>query len=123
LPQELQGPALEGLVYQHLQAWIDYSGNSMRLYFWRTKAGNEVDFILYGEQGFFALEVKNSSIIHSKDLHGLKAFTEDYPEATPVLLYRGKDNLKQNGILCMPVHEFLINLFPKKPLPVQSRLL
>jgi len=115
-PEEIAGSALEGLVLQHLKAWIEYSGNNLEISFWRTKSGNEVDFILYGENGFHAIEIKNAGNIRGKDLHGLKAFIEDYPEASPVLLYRGKDKLKIGNILCLPVEEFLRQLVPGKPL-------
>ena len=50
-----------------------------KIYFWRTKSGNEVDFIIYGENNFYAIEVKNSNKIRSKDLNGLKYFINDYP--------------------------------------------
>ena len=115
-PEDLLGQALEGLVYQHLQAWIDYSGLDMRLFFWRTRAGSEVDFIVYGGDCFWAIEVKNSSSIRRSDLGPLKTFFEDYPESIPIFLYRGKEVTKQNGILCIPVEIFLKKLDPtKKP--------
>jgi len=62
-------------------------GDTHALSFWRSKSGNEVDFVVYGEDTFCAMEVKNSSNIHSKMLKGLLAFKEDYPEAQPLLLY------------------------------------
>jgi len=115
-PEDLLGQALEGLVYQHLQAWIDYSGFDMRLFFWRTRAGSEVDFIVYGGDCFWAIEVKNSATIRRSDLVPLKTFFEDYPESIPIFLYRGKEVTKQNGILCIPVDIFLKKLDPtKKP--------
>ena len=52
-PGEIDGPALEGLVAQHIRAWIDYSQSSSKLYYWRTKAGTEVDFIIYAKEGFW----------------------------------------------------------------------
>ena len=58
--EEIHGQALEGLVAQHLRAWISYRNRKNSLYFWRTKAGNEVDFIIYGEDGLCAIEVKTS---------------------------------------------------------------
>jgi predicted AAA+ superfamily ATPase len=109
-PEEMEGAALEGLVAQHLRAWIDYSFSSCKLYYWRTKAGSEVDFIVYGEEGFWAFEVKNSKKIHPVDLRGLKAFAQDYPECAPVLLYRGHETLKIDNITCLPCEEFLENL-------------
>lgn len=113
-PAEIDGAALEGLVAQHLRAWIAYGGDHCDLYFWRTKSGNEVDFIVYGEDTFFALEVKNASRINSKSLTGLLAFKEDYPQAQVCLLYRGKERIKIRGILCLPCDEFLKNLIPRQ---------
>jgi len=115
-PQEIDGAALEGLIAQHLRAWISYSGNLCNLYFWRTKSGNEVDFILYGKDNFYAIEVKNSAKIHPKSVNGLIAFKEDYPDAQTCLLYRGTERIKIKNVLCMPCEEFLLNLYPKKPI-------
>jgi predicted AAA+ superfamily ATPase len=113
-PAEIDGAALEGLVAQHLRAWISYSGDRCDLYFWRTKSGNEVDFVVYGEDTFFALEVKNASKLNKKSLTGLLAFKEDYPEAQVCLLYRGKERIKIKGILCVPCAEFLKKLIPRQ---------
>ncbi len=113
-PSEIDGMALEGLVLQHLRAWSDYSTDTVDLFFWRTLSGTEVDFILYGEKHFVAIEVKNSTKIFSQDLKGLKAFIYDYPEATPLLLYRGKDKIVKDGIMCLPVTDFLLELIPNK---------
>ncbi len=92
----ISGLALEGLVAQHLRAWNDYQASNYDLYYWRTRFGVEVDFILYGPKGFWAIEVKNNHQVFSKDLTGLRAFCKDYPEATPLLLYRGKERFKKN---------------------------
>ena len=110
-PEELDGLTLEGLVYQHLNAWCDYT-KGHKLFFWRTPGGTEVDFVVYGETTFFAVEVKNSRSISRKDVRGLKAFCSDYPESTAVLLYRGKERLMINEILCVPCEEFLADLQP-----------
>ena len=115
-PQEIDGAALEGLVAQHLRAWNFYRGASCNLYFWRTKSGNEVDFVVYGKDSFCAIEVKNTARIQSKMLKGLVAFKEDYPEAQVCFLYRGKERLKIKNILCLPCEEFLMNLKPDKPI-------
>ena len=113
-PQEIDGGALEGLIAQHLRAWIGYGNTSCRLHYWRTRAGLEVDFVLYGEDTFVGIEVKNSARIHKKMLKGLKAFREDYPEAQLLLVYRGNERLVLNGILCLPCEEFLRGLVPGK---------
>jgi len=72
----------------------------------------EIDFIIYGENNFWAIEVKNSSVIHPHDLRGLREFCHDYPEAKPLLLYRGKEQLQKGNILCVPVTDFLKQLKP-----------
>jgi predicted AAA+ superfamily ATPase len=115
-PQEIEGAALEGLVAQHLRAWIAYSGDQSTLFFWRTKSGTEVDFVVYGKDVFCALEVKNTAKINPKMLQGLLAFKEDYPEAQILFLYRGRERLKIKEVLCLPVQEFLLNLEPEKRL-------
>jgi predicted AAA+ superfamily ATPase len=113
--QEMEGPALEGLVLQHLRAWSHYTKGRHDLYFWRTKAGLEVDFIIYGEESFWAIEVKNSRIVSPKDVRGLLHFIEDYPEAKPLLIYRGP-RMKYKNILCLPVEQFLKQLQPNCPI-------
>lgn len=108
----INGTALETLIMQHLRAWLSYSKKDGELYFWKTRYGLEVDFIIYGEIGFYALEVKKSNRIRPEDLRSFKAFQKDYPEAKCILLYLGKERLMKNKILCMPVEEFLLNLVP-----------
>ena len=113
-PQEIDGAGLEGLVAQHLRAWIAYSTKICNLFYWRTKSGVEVDFVLYGQDIFFAMEVKNSNKINSKMLKGLTAFQKDYPEAKTLLLYRGNERLLINNTLCLPCEEFLRELIPNQ---------
>ena len=117
--EEIGGAALEGFVAQHLQSWLAYrKGNDAKLYYWRTKSGNEVDFVVYGENVFAAIEVKNSKQIFSKDVKSLKTFKEDYPEATVFLSYRGCERVLMDGVLCIPCQDFLQTLHPHKPFPV-----
>ena len=114
-PHEIDGIALENLIMQHLTAWNAYSGNGSKLFYWRTKSGVEVDFVVYGENTLMAIEVKNSNIIKQADLKGLRAFKQDYPEADCLFLYRGTEKLLKNGVLCMPAHLFLQDLVPGFP--------
>ena len=106
---EIAGPALEGLVGQHLRAFIDYAIPDVRLYYWRSLAGNEVDFILYGGKTFTAIEVKNARVLRPVDYNGLISFGDDYPEASLIMLYRGNIMMKHKNILVLPVETFLKN--------------
>ena len=102
---------------QHLTAWIAYSHRDDRLSFWRTRAGSEVDFVLYGESGLFAIEVKSGATLQPRDFSGLRAFAADYPAATPVLLYRGPRPTHERGVLCLPCEPFLHMLTPEQSFP------
>lgn len=113
-PSEMEGPALEGLVAQHLRAWCAYSKDSSSLHYWQTRSGTEVDFVVYGREGLQAVEVKNSSRVRPEDLRGLRAWGEEYPESERWLLYRGRDRLKKDGVRCVPVGDFLNLLKPGK---------
>jgi len=113
-PAEIDGQAVEGLVLQHLMAWNDYGGSRHKIYFWRTKSGVEIDFIVYGETEFWAIEVKNSNKIDTRELKALNAFKEDYPEAKLLFLYRGIETLKKDDIVCIPIELFLKQLTPNK---------
>lgn len=111
-PDEIAGAALEGLVAQHLRAWIDYGDGRTTLHFWRTKSGNEVDFVVYGADDLCAIEVKNTRRAKAADLRGLRAFRTDYPIARVALLHRGDERLVIDDIPCVPVEAFLRSLRP-----------
>jgi predicted AAA+ superfamily ATPase len=119
-PEEIDGAALEGLVAQHLRAWLAYRGEDATLSFWRTRSGVEVDFVVYGPAGFWALEVKNTGRVRPQDLSGLMAFGEDYPQAERILLYRGTTRERHDGIWIVPVEEFLRGLRPDQMLPAAA---
>ena len=115
-PEEMEGQALEGLVAQHLRAWAAYSRHDARVCFWRTRAGAEVDFVVYGETGLQAFEVKNAARVHSRDLRALRAFREDWPEAETAMLHRGPERLRIDGVWCLPVQDFLRRMAPDRGL-------
>ena len=115
--EEIDGAALEGLVAQHLRAWSSYRDEPAGLYYWRTKSGSEVDFVVYGADVFAAVEVKRARQVHHTDLRALRAFREDYPQATVSLLYLGQERLEIDGIVCMPCEDFLKQLHPQAAWP------
>jgi predicted AAA+ superfamily ATPase len=110
---------------QHLRAWCDYSGGNHHLHYWQTRSKVEIDFVVYGENGFHALEVKNSVRVRPEDLRGLKKFGEDFPESRRWMLYRGNERLLIDDILCLPCEEFLLDLKPDifpQFLPLENHL-
>ncbi len=92
---------------------MDYSDTDDTLYYWRTRSGVEVDFVIYGPGGIRAIEVKNARRLQPGNVNGLKAFRNDYPEAKAYLLYRGEDRLRRDGVLCLPCEKFLKSMRPR----------
>lgn len=115
-PEEIGGAALEGLVAQHLRAWIAYSDGDHQLHYWRTRSGAEVDFVVYGTDTLVAIEVKLAREVYNADIRHLHTFLDDYPQATAILLYCGKERLKLGDVTCIPCEEFLRSLVPGSPL-------
>lgn len=109
-PDEAAGVALETLFLQSLMAINDYYNLGYSIYFWRTIAGDEVDFILYGPRGLHAFEIKKSAHLPGKSLKGLKAFKSDYPEAKLWIIFMGVQKEYYDGITALPFEETLRNL-------------
>jgi len=112
-PEEIAGAALEGLVAQHLRAWNAYRNDSYEIFFWRSRGGLEVDFVLYGKSGIHAIEVKNTNRVRPEDLRSLREFRQDYSKSQTIFLYRGKDKLLLDHVLCIPCELFLKALSPQ----------
>ena len=88
--EDIEGPAVETLVLQELRATIDNLDLGYDLFYWRTRDQKEVDFVLYGERGLVAIEVKRSATFRDRDLADLRLFATDYPAARCLLLYGGE---------------------------------
>jgi len=65
-----------------------------------------VDFILYGEKTFFAIEVTGANRVREGDVSGLKAFLKEYPQANAFLLYGGDERYYEDKINFIPLKEF-----------------
>jgi predicted AAA+ superfamily ATPase len=110
--EEIEGPAIETLVFQELRAMNDLLGSGYDLYYWRTQDGLEVDFVLYGESGLKAIEVKRGSRVRPDDLAPLRAFLDDYPAAEATLVYAGQKESMDRGIEIVSLEGFLRRLPP-----------
>ena len=106
-PEEIDGAALETLVFHELRAAIAYRSLKLELFFWRTAAGAEVDFVAYGGDGLYAIEVKRSRTVRHADLSGLRQFKSDYPMARCLLLFGGDRREYRDGIELLPVDDAL----------------
>ncbi len=114
--QEIDGWALEGLVAQHLRCWVLAQNQPHTLSFWRTQTHLEVDFIIYGPKGFWAIEVKRSSNLGPDDARSLLTFKEEYPEAMCLFVVLGKRKESYRGLPVIPIEEFLLGITPENPI-------
>jgi hypothetical protein len=69
-----------------------------------------VDFVLYGEQGLWALEVKRTARVREDDLSSLRAFREDYPSARCTLAFSGTKREREGAIEVVPIGDLLAEL-------------
>lgn len=110
------GYALETYIFQELYAYINYKDLRTNIYYWRTKAGHEVDFIL--GDGDIAIEVKSSSRIDHTDFRSLNAFLEEHPKAKAILIANvARPRLikgETGEISILPIEHFLKNLWDGK---------
>jgi predicted AAA+ superfamily ATPase len=109
-PAEIDGPGLETLVLQELRAVNDYGEHGFDIYFWRTKSGLEVDFVLYGDNGLIAIEVKRTRRLDKPDLRALREFKQDYPPARCFVFYGGTTPQYFDEIVAIPLQEALKEL-------------
>lgn len=108
--EEIDGAALETLVFQEILAVNDYLHFGYQLHYWRTVQQTEVDLVLYGERGIVALEIKRTKSIQPKHLRGLKLFLKDYPIARVYLIYGGDRVLHEDNITILPIKDFLMGI-------------
>lgn len=71
----LYGKSFEHFIWMELRAYLAYRHKNLtELTFWRTKHGQEVDFLVGDE---LAIEVKATTRVASHDLKGLRALAEE----------------------------------------------
>jgi len=110
---DVYGHALEHLVIQELRAYISYYHPFKSLSYWHTLDNKyEVDAVLGAAE--VAIEIKSSKNISSRETKGLKAFSEEYPEARLYLLSMEERPRKLNGVEIWPVELFFKRLWSGK---------
>jgi hypothetical protein len=80
------GSYFETLIYLHLRTLAGLLTPKARLHFWRTTAGDEVDFVVEHGRRVLAVEVKMSNNPGYRDAAGLGKFLKAYPDAAGGLL-------------------------------------
>ncbi|MFH0796345.1 MAG: ATP-binding protein [Candidatus Omnitrophota bacterium] len=98
------GGIFEALVLLHLTILSELLLPAGRIFYWRTVAGQEVDFILEQGKSLIAFEVKYSDTPRYDDTKGLRAFVKEFPEATAGVLVHTGEEVKFLGekIIALP---------------------
>lgn len=109
-PEEVEGIAYETLVFQELNAINSYLESGYKIFYWRTADDMEVDFVLYGNKGILAFEVKRTAKVSREMTRGLRAFLKAYPIAKACLIYGGERRVRDDNIEIIPIKEFLLSL-------------
>lgn len=109
-PAQIDGAALETMFFQHLRAELDWRDPRAEILYWRTATGLEVDFVVYSENIFAAIEIKRKRTVTRNDLRGMKAFSSDYPQVRKLLLYGGDHKEIIDGVEVLPLQPAIANL-------------
>lgn len=102
------GRAFEHFIGTEILAHRGYSELDYEVNFWRTKSGQEVDFILGG--GEVAVEVKGTVRVDTRDLHGLQAFVQQYRPRRAIVVCTEREKRRVGTIEVLPWQTFLEEL-------------
>ncbi|MBR3021013.1 MAG: hypothetical protein IKH59_01450 [Bacteroidaceae bacterium] len=94
---------------QETIAYLGYHDIEEALSYWHTYSGYEVDAILGDAE--VAIEFKSSREVQSKHLRGLKAFSEEHPDARLIIVSLDTAPRLFNGVEVMPSNHFLQELW------------
>ena len=110
---DVYGHALEHLVIQELRAYLSYTRSVKQLSYWHTQDNKyEVDAVIGDAE--IGIEVKSSASVSSSDTKGLRAFSEEHPQAKLILLSMEERPRMLNDIEVWPVSQFLQRLWQGK---------
>jgi predicted AAA+ superfamily ATPase len=90
---EPRGPHLENLILMDLLAWRDTQARRPEILYWRTAAGEEVDFVIETPARTIPIEVKAATRVSASDARGLESFLEEYADSSDggLLVYAGSE--------------------------------
>ncbi len=88
-----RGASYESWVCAELLKWKQLQPVEPELYFYRTAAGLEVDFLLAGEHGIVPIETKSSLRVVNTDGRSVETFLAEHPKAAKVglVVYPGDE--------------------------------
>jgi predicted AAA+ superfamily ATPase len=103
------GRAFEHFIFMELSAHASYTGLEYDIRFWRTKSGQEVDFIL--GPGRVAIETKGTSMVDDRDLRALQTFAAEHHPRMAVCVSNERQERRVGSIRILPWRAFLAELW------------
>ncbi len=82
------GAVFENAILERLNTAMFLSGHEARLYYWRTKAKEEVDIVIYTPERLLPVEVKSDKKIKARHLRGIRSFLNKEKEKIGILIGR-----------------------------------
>ena len=110
MPEEVGGHAIETLFMQELIAINAYLKLGYNMFYWMAHNDIEVDFVLYGNKGIKAFEIKRTGKVSGLMMRGLRAFLKDYPKSKAYFIYGGERRLREGDIEILSIKDALKGL-------------
>jgi len=109
------GPLFETLVFAEIMKFIQNHGKQWQLYFWRTKEGEEIDFLIVTEKGRIIILDAKMSTHGAQAVKIPKQFQSLFPEVQEIILVTlGGERLQlSSSCATIPIselHDFLMAL-------------
>ena len=102
------GKVLEHFIFTELRAYLSYTNDQRELSFFRTRSGQEVDFLVGDE---LAVEVKASDNVTERDLRSLQLLGEEMPLRQKVVVSTERTSRRVRDVEILPVVTFLDRLW------------
>lgn len=108
LNPSIRGHLFEQWIILETYRYLDYLDSEIRLYYWRTNHGAEVDLILEKHGKVLAgIEIKSNRQIASSHLSGLRSFRDDHPKAQYLLVTPKGKPFNLNFAEVLPFEHYL----------------
>jgi predicted AAA+ superfamily ATPase len=104
------GNLFETLIINEIRAYLSYRSSSLKLSYWRTTSGFEVDVIIGNME--VVIELKSNKNLRDSDLKGIRALAEEHsPKHKVVVCFEEKNRQLMDGILICNYKYFLTQLW------------
>jgi predicted AAA+ superfamily ATPase len=104
-----KGALMENMIFTELVK--DYKLLKEELFYWRSKGGAEMDFVLKGESGIVPVEIKSGPARPGLLSRSFHAFLDFFSPPTAIFLNRDLfhiEKVKQTRVYYLPHHWFLL---------------